>query len=43
MDIAKVGEVVTGFEYFHPRFVQEYVPDVPMLFQVQLDELYRTV
>jgi hypothetical protein len=38
-----IGEVVTGFKYFHPGFVQEHVPNVPLLFQIQLDELYRTV
>ena len=38
-----VSEAITSFEYFSPGFVQERVPIVPLLFQIQLDELYRLV
>jgi hypothetical protein len=35
-EVKNVGEVITGF-------VQEHVPNVPLLFQVQLGKLYRMV
>ena len=38
-----VREAITRFEYFCPGFVQERVPTVPLLFQIQLDELYRSL
>ena len=41
--LVHVSEAITRFEYFCPGFVQERVPTVPLLFQIQLDELYRSV
>ncbi len=35
-EVKNVGEVVIGF-------VQEHVPNIPLLFQVQLGKLYRKV
>ena len=29
---AHVSEVIMGFEYFHPEFVQQHVPILPLLF-----------